>query len=207
MAKFVIYAGVCSVGSDSLGPMACSLPRFSTHGIFQARMLEWVAISSSRGSSQTSDQTRISCVSFTGRWILLPLVPQVYVWISKGKNDSTNFRGGKLWRMRKMIKIHEFKCSVQFISVTQSCPTLCSPMNHSMPGLPVHHQLLVTQTHIHRVSDAIQPSHPLLSPSSPVPNPSQHQGLFQWVNSLHQVAKVLELKLLLNIQLNITINI
>ena len=62
-----------------------------------------------------------------------------------------------------------------------------------MPGLSIHHQLLEsTQTHAHRVGDAIQPSHPLLSPSPPAPNPSQHQGLFQWVNSLHEVAKALE---------------
>ena len=81
--------------------------------------------------------------------------------------------------------------SVQFSSVAQSCQTLCDPMNHSMPGLPVHHQLPeFTQTHIHQVGDAIQPSHPLSSPS-PAPNPSQHQGLFQWVNSSHEVAKVL----------------
>ena len=70
--------------------------------------------------------------------------------------------------------------SVQFSSATQSCPTLCHPMNCSMPGLPVHHQLPeFTQTHVHRVGDAIQPSHPLSSPSPPAPNPSQHQGLFQ----------------------------
>ena len=70
--------------------------------------------------------------------------------------------------------------SVQFSSVAQSCPTLCDPMNRSMPGLSVHHQLPeFTQTHVHRVSDAIQPSHPLSSPSPPVPNPSQHQSLFQ----------------------------
>ena len=69
-------------------------------------------------------------------------------------------------------------------------------MNCSMPGLPVHHQLLeFTQTHVHRVGDAIQPSHPLASPSPPAPNPSQHQGLFQWVSSLHQMAKVLEFQL------------
>ena len=68
----------------------------------------------------------------------------------------------------------------QFSSVAQSCPTLCDPMNRSMPGLPVHHQLPeLTQTHVHRVGDAIQPSHPLSSPSPPAPNPSQHQGLFQ----------------------------
>ena len=70
--------------------------------------------------------------------------------------------------------------SVQFSSVAQSCPTLCDPMNHSTPGLPVHHQLPeFTQIHVHRVSDAIQPSHPLSSPSPPAPNPSQHQSLFQ----------------------------
>ena len=69
--------------------------------------------------------------------------------------------------------------SVQFSSVAQLCPTLCDPMNRSMPGLPVHHQLLeFTQAHVHRVGDAIQPSHPLLSPSPPALNPSQHQGLF-----------------------------
>ena len=72
------------------------------------------------------------------------------------------------------------KVSIQFSSVTQSCPTLCDPMNSSTSGLPVHHQLPeVTQTHIHRVRDAIQPSHPLSSPSPPAPNPSQHQSLFQ----------------------------
>ena len=81
--------------------------------------------------------------------------------------------------------------SVQFSAVAQLCLTLCNPVNHSMLGLPVHHQLLeFTQTHW--LSDAIQPSHPLLSPSHPAPNPSQHQSLFQWVNSSHEVAKVLE---------------
>ena len=65
-------------------------------------------------------------------------------------------------------------------SVAQLCPTLCDPMNRSMPGLPVHHQLPEsTQTHVHQVSDAIQSSYPLPSPSPPAPNPSQHQGLFQ----------------------------
>ena len=83
-----------------------------------------------------------------------------------------------------------------FSSVAQSCPTLCDPMNCSMPGLPVHHQLPeFTQTHVHQVSDTIQPSHPLSSPSPPALNPSQHQSLFQWVNSLHEVAKVLEFQL------------
>ena len=85
--------------------------------------------------------------------------------------------------------------NIQFSSVTQSCPTLCDPMDFSTPGLPVHHQLPeFTQTHVHWVSDAIQPSHPLSSPS-PTFNLSQHQGLLKWVSSLHQVAKELEFQL------------
>ena len=86
--------------------------------------------------------------------------------------------------------------SVQFNSVAQSCPTLCVPVNRSTPGLPVHHQLPeFTQNHVHQVGDAIQPSHPLSSPSPPAPNPSQHQGLFQWVSSSREAAKVLEFQL------------
>ena len=80
--------------------------------------------------------------------------------------------------------------SVQFSSVTLSCPTLCDPMNCSTPGLPVHHQLPEsTETHVHWVGDAIQPSHPLSFPSAPALNPSQHQGLFKWVSSSHQWPK------------------
>ena len=85
---------------------------------------------------------------------------------------------------------------IQFSSVAQLCPTFCDPMNCSTPGLPVHHQLLeFTQTHVLQVSDAIQPSHPLSSPSPPALNLSQHQALFQGVSSSHQVAKVLEFQL------------
>ena len=80
--------------------------------------------------------------------------------------------------------------SMHFSSVTQSCPTLCDPMECNTPGLPVHHQLPeFIQTHIHWVSDDIQPSHTLLSSSSPALNLSQHQGLFKWVSSSRQVAK------------------
>ena len=80
----------------------------------------------------------------------------------------------------KLLYLDPHPDLAQFSSVTQSCPTLCDPMNCSMPGLPVHHQLPeFTQTHAHRVRDAIQPSHPLSSPSPPAPNPSQHQSLFQ----------------------------
>ena len=85
--------------------------------------------------------------------------------------------------------------TVQFSSVAQSCPTLCKCMDHRTSGLPVHHQWLeFTQTHLHWVGDAIQSSHPLSSPS-PAFNLTQHQGLFQWVSALHQVARVLELQL------------
>ena len=129
----------------------CSLPGFSIHGIFQARVLEWVAISFSRGSSQSRDQTRVSCTA--GRHFT--------IWAT---------REARLTRVSHQKLTFS---SVQFSSATQSCPTLCDPMNRSTPGLPVHHQLLeFTQTHVHRVSDAIQLSHPLSSPSPPAPNPS-----------------------------------
>ena len=91
---------------------------------------------------------------------------------------------------------HYFTDNIQFSSVPQSCPTLCDSMNCSMPGLPVHHQLpAFTQTHVHWVSDAIQPFHPLSSPASPALNLSQHQSLFKWVSSSHQMAKALEFQL------------
>ena len=97
------------------------------------------------------------------------------------------------WKWKRRVKK---LASVQFSSVSQLCPTLCDPMNRSTPGLPVYHQLPeFAETHVHRVSDAIQPSHPLSSPSPPTPNPSQHQSLFQWVKSSHEVAKVLEFQL------------
>ena len=86
--------------------------------------------------------------------------------------------------------------SIQFSSVAQSRPTLCNPMDCSISGLHVHHQLAeFTQTHVHWVADAIQPSHPLSFPSPPAFNLSRHQGLLQWVSSSHQVAKVLAFQL------------
>ena len=106
-------------------------------------------------------------------------------WDSPGKNTGVGCHF-----------LLQYNSSVQFTSLTQLCPTLCDPMNRSTPGLPVHHQLPeLTQTHVHRVGDAIQPSHSLSSPSPPAPNPSQHQSLFQWLNSSHEVAKVLEFQL------------
>ena len=124
-------------------------------GIFQARILEWAAISLSRGiwSSQPRDQICVSCIP-GGFFTIAPT----------GNTQRADL--------------------IQFSSVTQSCLTLCNSMNCSTPGLPVCHQLPeLTQTHAHWVCDAIQPSHPLSSPSPPAFNLSQHQGLFQWVSS------------------------
>ena len=98
--------------------------------------------------------------------------------------------------MKQQREVYICMSSVQFISVAQLCPTLCNPMDYSLPAFPVHHQLPEsTQAHVHWVSDAIQPFHPLLSPSPPALNLSQHQGLLQWVSSSHQVAKVLQFQL------------
>ena len=89
-----------------------------------------------------------------------------------------------------------FLCIFNSVQFSHSVMSVCDPMNCSTPGLPVHHQLPEsTQTHVHWVCDAIQPSHPLSSPSPPAPSPSQHQGIFEWVSFSHQVAKVLEFQL------------
>ena len=112
------------------------------------------------------------------RWGMGPVERGLWGWVGEGVES----RGGG--------KSH---CCC---SVTQSCPILCDPINYSKPGLPVHHQLLeLAQSHAHWIGGAIQPSHPLLFPSPPAFNLSQHQHLLQWVKSLDQVAKVLEFQL------------
>ena len=103
-----------------------------------------------------------------------------------------------VYRYIHIISLHSFPLwfITQFSSATQSCLTLCDPMDCSTPGLPVHHQLPeLTQIHVHWVRDAIQSAHTLSSPFPPAPNPSQHQSLFQWVNSSREVDKVLEFQL------------
>ena len=135
-----------------------------------------------------------------GEWI------QVTGYVSVLPPDSFNHSLAKppQWRAAGALPpvvapwttVSQILLLLQFSSVTQSCPTLCDPMNRSTPGLPVHHQLPeFTQTHVHWVGDAIQPSHPLSSPSPPALNLSQHQSLFKWVSSSHQVAKVLEFQI------------
>ena len=127
------------------------------------RILEWAAYPFSRGSSRPSNQTGVSCIA---------------------GGFFTN------WVMREALEWH----CIQFRSEAQSCLTLCDPMDYSTPGFPVLHQLPeLIQTHVHQVSDVIQSSHPLSSPSPPALNLFQHQGLFQWVSSLHQNIKVVEL--------------
>ena len=121
------------------------------------------------------------CQSYLGKKVVLEF---------KFAVNSEIFAGNNYFHIAFLV------LSVQFSSVAQSCPTLCNSMNRSTPGLPVHpHLPEFTQTHVHWVHDAIQPSHPRSSPSPPAPNPSQHQSLFQWVNSSHEVAKVLEFQL------------
>ena len=116
-----------------------------------------------------------------------------WAWVCSKVRSEVCLRLGKAVRHFQNVTSVHFS-SVQSLSRLRL--TLCDPMNRSTPGLPVHHQLLeFTQTHVHRISDAIQPSHPLSSPSPPAPNPSQHQSLFQWVNSSHEVAKELEFQL------------
>ena len=111
-------------------------------------------------------------------------------------SNGPDHRGWRYLWCKVLSRTRSLDMSVQFSSVAQSSLTLCDSMICSIPRLPVHHQCPeFTQTHVHRVSDAIQPSQPLLSPSPPAPNPSQHQRIFQWVNTSHEVAKVLEFQL------------
>ena len=163
--------------------MDYNLPGSLVHGILQARILEWVAISFSRGSSPPRDRTRVSHTA--GIFFIF--------WATREALCSCNCTW---WLASRNPAPLGMLSHFQFSSVVQSCPTLCDPMISIKPGLPVHHQLPeFTQTHVHGVSDAIQPSHPLSSPSPPAPNSSQHQGLFQWVNTSFEVAKVLEFQL------------
>ena len=137
-------------------PTGCSPPGSPVHGILQARILEWVAMPSSRGFFDP--RVKPTSPALAGRFFCFCFCFFTTRATWKGpRTDST-------------------QCS----SVAQSCPTLCDPMNCSTPSLPVHDQLLeFTQTHVHQFGDAIQPSHPLSSPSPPAPNPSQHPSLFQ----------------------------
>ena len=152
----------------------CNPMDYTVHGILQAKILEWVVFPFPKESSQSRDWN----------WKVFRIAGG---FLTSWATDID-------FMQCDMYAVKEHK--VQFSSVAQSCPTLCDPMDCSMPGLPVHCQVPeFTQTHVHWVGDAIQPSHPLSSPSPPDFNPLQHQGIFKWVSSSHQVAKVLEFQL------------
>ena len=126
-------------------------------------------------------------------WWIFYNVPSFWLTVYRDKGCTFCSRHSASRRSRMWSFKLTHISSIQFSSVAQLCPTLCDPRDCSTPGFPVHHQLLeFTQTHVHWVGDAIQPSHSLSSPSPPAFNLSQHQALFKWVSSLHQVAKVLE---------------
>ena len=206
-------------------PMDYSPPGSSVHGVLQARILEWVARLSSRESCWPRDQTCVSYVLCIGSWVLTTSTTwevcihiqthtrvYMYVYVSfivldymyqlpykqykmSLKETLGDPHPGYISRENSNSKWYMYP-SVQFSSVTQSCLTFCDPMNCSTPALPVHHQLPEpTQTHVHWVGDAIQLSHPLSSPSPPALSLAQHQGLFKWVSSSHEVAKVMEFQL------------
>ena len=142
---------------------------------------------------QFFQSTRPSAINWSmpalTKWWWFLLFFSFMITVRKHRQEQTNQFN---WILE--IWIGAYFDALQFSSVQLLSPVwLWDPMNRSMPGLPVHHQLPeFTQTHVHRVSDAIQTSHPLSSPSPPAPNPSQHQSLFQWINSSHEVAKGLE---------------
>ena len=176
------------------------------------RILEWVAYTFATGSSRPRNRPRSPALQADSRFFTSWAIWEAHILYTllNEKSRSQNLiqsvvlflEINKRWCVSLCVCLHSRKSNslysdvVQFSSVAQSCLTLCDLMNCSTPGLPVHHQLPeFTQTHVHQVGDAIQPSHPLSSPSPPASNPSQHQSLFQWVNSSHEVAKVLEFQL------------
>ena len=134
------------------------------------------------------DFSTVSCFS--------PFLLQNYIFINLLQTPFFKLFYWRIIALQNFVVFCQTSIWISHQFSSQLCPTLCDPMNCSTPGLPVHHQLpQFIQTHVHQIHDAIQPSHPLSSPSPPAPNPSQHHSLFQWVNSSHEVAKVLEFQL------------
>ena len=168
--------------------MDCSLPGSSVHGILQARIQEWVAISFSRGSSWPRSRILVSCIA--GRFFMdWPARESLTLWCI--------IKGSFLLWLCPSIRIY-LSPSLQFSLVQLlSCVWLLRPhgLQHGRLPRPSPQPLRPAQPHVHGVCDIIQPSYPLSSPSSPAFNLVHHQGLFQWVSSLHPVSKVLELQL------------
>ena len=176
-----MYSQLCPTLCDSMDYRS-SLPGACVHAIFQARILEQVAPSFCRDLPDPGIEPM---------YLASPALASGYFTTWEALNLFY-----KTQKDSQKMNLPLPKGKVQFSSVTQSCPALCDPTDCRLPGLPDHHQLPeFTQTHAHWVGDAIQPSHPLSSPSPPAFNLCQHQGLFQWVSSSRQVAKVLEFQL------------
>ena len=170
--------------SFSATPFTICLQSFPVSGSFLMNQL----VTSGGQSTGASSFASVLPVNIQD-WFPLGLTGLIS-WQSKDSQESSPAPQFKSINSLVLSLLHS---PHQFSSVTQSCLTLCDPTNRSMPGLPLYHQLPdSTQTHVHWVGDAIQPSHPLSSPSPPALNLSQHQGLFKWVICSHQVAKVLE---------------
>ena len=170
---------------------ACSKPRGPSLVLF------WLELSATfnPGHSSLFHETSHSLLLLKTPFFPLFFIYFLLCWLIIMLQFSKSWNVLEFFLRFLLLSTHDYP-SVQFSSVTQSCPTLCDPMDYSTPGLPVHQQLPeLTQTHVHWISDAIQPSHPLSSPSPPVFSLSQHQGLFQWVSSSRQVSKVLEFQL------------
>ena len=175
--------------------MNCSPPGSSVHGILQAWIQEWVAMPSSRGSFQPRNRTQVSCIAgrFLTIWAIREALPQLHVH-SFGHKDThmcvalanLHNQGKQGWWLAQYLR----RTKLQFSSVAQLCPTLCDPMDSCPLPTPG-----VYSNYVHRIGDAIQPSHPLSSHSPPAFNLCQHQGLFQWVSSSHRVARLLEFQL------------
>ena len=194
---FAVWLFLCCLSNSLLSirlfaVRLCDPMDYTVHGNLQARMLEWVVFPFSKGSSPPRDWTQVSRI--VGEFFTSWATRETWkYWSRQPIRSPADLPHPGIEPGSSAL---QSRFSVQFSSVAQSCPTLWDPMVCSMWGFRVLHYLLEsTQTHVHWVSDAIQPSHPLLSPSPPDLNLSQHQGLFQWVGSLHQVAKVLELQL------------
>ena len=190
---------------QSLGQADLLEKEMATHSRILAWKIPWTeepgGLWSVRGVAKS--QTRLSDFPFTFLLRQCQVGTFYMVHISAPGNTISqhHLKFVPLWaslfcHQTQQFVHHHSLTFLQFSSFAQSCPALCDPMNRGTPGLPVHHQLQeLTQIHVHQVGDAIQPSHPLSSPSPPPPNLSQHQGLFQWVSSSHELVRVLELQL------------
>ena len=155
-------------------PMDCSLPDSSVHEIFQARKLEWFPTLGDLPGSGIEATSPMSLALPGGFFTTAP--PQKPQWYLKCGCQNSSIR--ITWKLLP-LQVPRLHPRSQFSSFTQLCPALCNTMDCSTPGFPVHYQLPeFAQTHVHWISDAIQPSHPLSFPSPPIFNPSQHQGLF-----------------------------